>query len=62
MIALCRNCHDDAEGGAYTKEQLREFKRKGRDSVRVSHAFRHGRESLLTRIAGNNFATTRVLI
>jgi hypothetical protein len=28
MIALCRRCHDKAEGGAWTKSELREFKRQ----------------------------------
>jgi hypothetical protein len=28
MIALCRRCHDKAEGGAWTKEELRDLKRR----------------------------------
>lgn len=31
MIALCRKHHDDAGGGAFTLEQLKDLKREGRE-------------------------------
>ncbi|MFO0915266.1 MAG: HNH endonuclease signature motif containing protein [Pirellulales bacterium] len=53
MIALCRDCHDDADAGAYTKDQLREMKKSGgsRKEV-VAGEFRWRRNRLLTFVGG----------
>jgi hypothetical protein len=33
MVALCRDHHPEADAGGFTVDQLREFKRSGRDSA-----------------------------
>jgi hypothetical protein len=54
MIALCRDHHPEADSGAFTKEQLREFKQVGRDrSQLLGTRFNWMREKLLAVVAGN---------
>jgi hypothetical protein len=52
MIALCGEHHPKADAGAYTKDQLREFKRAGAGNVRGR--FEWMRRDLLG-VAGSNF-------
>lgn len=53
MIALCRDHHPEADAGAFAIEQLREFKRTGRERNQVVGArFNWMREKLLLRVGG----------
>jgi hypothetical protein len=62
MIALCRLHHIQADNGAFTTEQLRTFKREGRNSwAQVSGKFNWLRHRLLTVVGGNFFYETPVV-
>ncbi|HEX8564249.1 MAG TPA: hypothetical protein VF648_01180 [Pyrinomonadaceae bacterium] len=55
MIALCSEHHPIADGGAWTKEQLHEFKRNGAKNIsEVKGRFSWLRNKLLV-VAGNGF-------
>ena len=59
MIALCSAHHPQADAGAFTPEQLRSFKLKGRDRmVEVSGKFNWLRNSLLAVVGGNFYYET----
>ncbi len=63
MIALCREHHDAADVGAYTVEQLREMKMRGRDRNKAIFAqFQWRRERLLGIVGGNFFYETAIAI
>jgi hypothetical protein len=48
MLALCRKHHDDAEGGAFTKDQLRALKAEGAQrNQRIAGEFLWRRQQLL---------------
>lgn len=54
MVALCRDHHPEADAGVFTPDQLREFKRVGRDRNRPLGAqFNWMRERLLAVVGGN---------
>ena len=51
MVALCRKHHDDAEGGAFTDDQLRDFKAEGlKRNQRIEGSFQWRRQQLLIHI------------
>jgi len=53
MIALCRDHHDSADGGAYTKEQLRTFKERTRNQfVEIERDIRWMRDEILSVVGG----------
>jgi hypothetical protein len=59
MIALCRLHHDAADVGAYTREQLRELKGRGRDARgAVGARFEWMRHRLLAVIGGGFYYET----
>lgn len=59
MIALCREHHDKADAGAYTPDQLREFKRLGQKRIQeVRGRFDWMRHSLLAVVGGSFFYET----
>lgn len=53
MIALCVQHHKNADNGAYTKEQLIDFKKNKVDSERVRGNFEWRRNKLLVMVGGN---------
>jgi hypothetical protein len=56
MIALCREHHDAADAGAYTREQLHEMKAKGRGRAKELGArFEWMRHRLLVVVGGSFF-------
>jgi hypothetical protein len=62
MVALCRDHHPEADRGAFTIEQLREFKRLGRDrSQALGARFNWMREELLAIVGGNFYYETPVV-
>lgn len=61
MIALCSEHHDKADAGAYTSEQLHEFKRKAAGRGEIRGRFEWMRHSLLTVVGGNFFYETPVI-
>lgn len=59
MIALCGKHHPQADGGAYTTEQLREMKALGAAANREVHGrLEWMREDLLTVVGGNFYYET----
>lgn len=59
MIALCSEHHDKADTGAYTKEQLREFKRVGAERAKeIKGRFDWMRHNLLAVVGGNFYYET----
>lgn len=59
MIALCGEHHGKADAGAYTKDQLREFKRVGADHAKeIKGRFDWMRHNLLAVVGGNFFYET----
>lgn len=63
MIALCREHHDKAEAGAFTKDQLRQFKVEGQwraDEVRGR--FDWMRREILAVVGGNFYLETPVIV
>ena len=62
MIALCAEHHAKADAGAFTKEQLREFKRRGaEDAVHVRGGFAWMRRDILAVLGGNFYYETPVI-
>jgi hypothetical protein len=62
MIALCQEHHDKADAGAYTTEQLREFKRRGAERAEeVKGRFEWMRHHLLVVVGGNFYYETPVV-
>lgn len=63
MIALCGPHHDKAGGGAFTVEQLRQFKRSSYAlSAPVRGRFDWRRRDLVARIGGTFYVRTPVLV
>jgi hypothetical protein len=63
MVALCRDHHPEADAGAFTNEQLRDFKRIGRDrGSPLGARFNWMREELLAVIGGNFFLQVPIAI
>ena len=63
MIALCRDHHPEADRGAFTSDQLREFKRTGRDRKNaLVGRFNWIREKLLVVVGGNFFYDTPIAV
>jgi hypothetical protein len=65
MVALCRDHHPEADAGAFTVDQLREFKRRGRDSgTPVSAQINWMRDQLVAVVGGTFFyeCTTVVMV
>ena len=61
MVALCRDHHPEADAGAFTIDQLREFKRVGRDRRRLLGArFNWRREELLAIVGGSFYYRTPI--
>lgn len=59
MIAMCGEHHDKADAGAFTKDQLRAFKRSGAEHAEeVRGRFDWMRHNLLTVVGGNFFYET----
>ena len=62
MIALCGLHHPKADAGAYSKEQLREFKRRVAERAEeVKGRFEWMRHSLLAVVGGNFYYETPVV-
>jgi hypothetical protein len=62
MIALCAEHHSKADVGAFTVEQLREFKRRGRERAGVTRGrFDWMRNDLLAVVGGNFYHETPVI-
>jgi hypothetical protein len=59
MVALCGHHHHAADVGAYTKEQLREFKRRGSQGP-IRGDFQWRREKTLFLLGSNFYANCRV--
>jgi len=63
MIALCAVHHDKADAGAYTKEQLHEFKRKAiRESDEIKSRFDWMRNDILAVVGGNFYYKTQIIL
>lgn len=63
MIALCREHHIQADGGAFTREQLHRYKRTGKEkSKRLAGQFAWRREEFLAVAGGNYYYKQTVLI
>lgn len=62
MIALCREHHIQADNGAFTNEQLHEFKQAGKANWRkVSGKFNWMRNRLLAVVGGNFYYETPII-
>lgn len=55
MIALCRGHHPEADAGAFTVDQLREFKRRGRDREAPVGARINWMRDQLVAVVGSTF-------
>jgi hypothetical protein len=63
MIALCGEHHAKADGGSFTLDQLREFKRSSYAlSAEVKGRFDWRRRDLITRVGGNFYLRTPVMV
>src|SRR3989442_14566184 len=63
MIALCAQHHDKADVGAFTKEQLHQFKREGRSrATEVRGRFDWMRHDLLAVVGGSFYHETPVIV
>jgi hypothetical protein len=63
MVGLCRDHHPEADAGAFTVEELREFKRLGRDrSQALGARFSWMREELLALVGGNFYLDTHIAV
>lgn len=63
MVALCRDHHPEADAGTFEPEELRRFKREGRDSSRALGArFNWMRTQLLAVVGGNFYYETPVAV
>lgn len=61
MVALCREHHDAADVGAYTKDDFREMKSRGRDRTEaLSGQFQWRRRRLLAVVGGNFYYETAI--
>ncbi len=62
MIALCSEHHAKADAGAFTKEQLREFKQNAiQHSIQIKGKFDWMRNRLLAVIGGNFYYETPII-
>jgi hypothetical protein len=62
MIALCREHHIQADNGAFTKEQLRQFKQNGKENwTQVRGKFNWMRNRLLAVVGRNFYYETPVI-
>ncbi len=63
MIALCGEHHDKADVGAFTKEQLRQFKASGRaQAAEVRGKFDWMRREIVGAVGGSFYHETPILI
>jgi hypothetical protein len=63
MVALCREHHDAADTGAYTQDDFREMKARGRDrTLALSGDFQWRRRRLLGVVGGSFYYETPILI
>ena len=63
MIALCREHADNADSGAFTDEQLREFKFLGRNRVQAVHGrLEWMRRDLLAVVGSNYFVEPQTIL
>lgn len=62
MVALCRTHHIAADNGAFTNDQLHEFKRKGATDADIKGRFEWRRHQLLGIVGGSFFYQTMRLI
>jgi hypothetical protein len=63
MVAICRDHHSEADAGAFTHDQLREFKRVGRDRRSTLGArFNWMRDDLLAVIGGVFYYDTPIAV
>ena len=63
MIALCTHHHPEADGGAYTKDQLRQFKAAATRKVGVVDGkFNWLRSRLLVHVGGNHYLDTNEIL
>jgi len=63
MIALCRVHADQADGGAFTDDQLRELKREGRERAEaIRGEFNWMRRDLLAIVGGNFYPNPRIIL
>jgi hypothetical protein len=63
MVALCRDHHPEADAGVFTVDELREFKRSGRDRRRLLGArFNWRREELLAIVGGSFYYRTPIAV
>jgi hypothetical protein len=63
MVALCRDHHPEADAGAFSRDQLREFKRVGRDRTEALGAkFNWMRDELLAVVGGNFYLRTPIAV
>ena len=63
MIALCREHHIQADNGAFTKEQLHDFKKGGKENwSQVRGKFNWMRNRLLAVVGGNFYYETPVIL
>lgn len=62
MIALCREHHDNADGGAYTKEQLHSFKERARNQfVKIEKDIKWMRDEILSVVGGGIYYKTPII-
>ncbi len=63
MIALCPEHHRQADHGAFTRDQLHEFKRSGKENwYRVKGKFNWMRNRLLAVVGGNFYYETPIVV
>jgi hypothetical protein len=63
MVALCREHHDAADAGAYTRDDFREMKVRGRDRTQaLSGRFEWRRQRLLSVVGGSFYYDTPIPI
>jgi hypothetical protein len=63
MVALCRDHHPEADAKTFTIEELRKFKREGRDRSRILGArFNWMRRQVLAVVGGNFFFETPIAV
>ena len=63
MIALCRDHHPEADGGAFTVDDLRRFKQEGRQqTASIGGRFNWMREQLLVRLGGMFYYQTPIAL
>jgi hypothetical protein len=63
MIALCLDHASQADAGAFTDDQLRQMKRRGREaSMAIQGRFEWMRRDLLAVVGGNFYYKTPVIL